>query len=785
MTSSSDLESILEEGIFNHAYVLPPTTSVERLAEENIRLNHLARTRLRVLVATTEGIYQIDSDGRCTFMNRGACRMLGYWFGQAIGKKLLELHHCQFDSLGTLAEQLVSEESVEDVLQRTDSVRFPVEFCCHPIWANGIHQGTVIVFRDITERKRIERRLTAQNAVSRTLESTGSIEVLTPLLLQSLGESLECCWGALWRVDEKNDILRLSDAWRSSPSGFEIFEEVCRDTVFSREQDFLGRVWASAEPIWIYGLANDASTHSSTHSSTHWAAAAQAGFRSGFAIPIRLTQGVFGVIEFLTREHVPLDSDLLGILGLVGNSVGQVIERKRSESVRARLAAILETTADFAGIVIDSAGTILSVSRAVERIFGFSPPELIERLLTVLIPEYPHYLQKNGVPSSLDPAVFQPCCIRMPGRHRSGQSVLVEICLGECLENGSRVISGIIRDDTARTVSEETLGRQAENLRRSEEALRHQTRLVTSIITSMADGVIAADENGEILLFNPAAEKLAGNQIPSEFLSAGTRADQGYRPFLPDQRTPYPLNELPLRRAVQGETVSGLELFIRTTRRPDGFWLNQTARPMIDNDGLLRGGVLVCRDVSDQKASREALRRAKDEAEAANRAKSEFLSRMSHELRTPMNAILGFAQLLEAEALTAEQLDGVLRILKASRHLLGLINEVLDISRIEAGSLNLQMELLQPFHVIQSAIEWITSLAAKRQIDVVPPPPSDSHWTINADRQRLTQVFVNLLGNAVKYNREQGQIRVSFEKTQGELLRIKLPIRETGSRLNN
>lgn len=375
---------------------------------------------------------------------------------------------------------------------------------------------------------------------------------------------------------------------------------------------------------------------------------------------------------------------------------------------------------------------------------------------------------------------FSPAASECPAGTDRGNRCLWK-CLGECLENGSRVISGIIRDDTARTVSEETLGRQAEDLRRSEEALRHQTRLVTSIITSMADGVIAADENGEIVLFNPAAASLVGNQIPSEFLSAGTRADLGYKPFLPDQRTPYPLNEMPLRRAVQGETVNGLELFIRTTRRPDGFWLNQTARPMIDNDGLLRGGVLVCRDVSDQKASREALRRAKDEAVAANRAKSEFLSRMSHELRTPMNAILGFAQLLEAEALTAEQLDGVLRILKASRHLLGLINEVLDISRIEAGSLNLQMEFLQPFHVIQAAIEWITPLAAKRQIDVVPPPLSDSHWTINADRQRLTQVLVNLMGNAVKYNREQGQIRVSFEKTQGELLRIK--IADTGNGL--
>jgi signal transduction histidine kinase len=198
-----------------------------------------------------------------------------------------------------------------------------------------------------------------------------------------------------------------------------------------------------------------------------------------------------------------------------------------------------------------------------------------------------------------------------------------------------------------------------------------------------------------------------------------------------------------------------------------------TARPMIDADGQLRGGVLVFRDVTEQKAARESLRRAKDEAEAANRAKSEFLSRMSHELRTPMNAILGFAQLLEDEALTSEQQDGIARILKAARHLLGLINEVLDISRIEAGRLNLQIERFAAFEVVQFAIELMAPLAAQRGIELL-VPVCDASRGINADRQRLTQILVNLLGNAIKYNRERGQVKVSFEQTQERSLRINI-----------
>lgn len=768
MTLSSESGSVPGRGILDRERTQSPT-SAESVADENILLDRLARARLRVLDSTIEGIYQIDPDGRCTFMNRAACCMLGYQFGAALRKKIHELHHGLPDgppvTEGDFSKQALSQESREDIFRRTDGSTFPVECWSQQVFENERYQGTVVSFRDITERKRVERRLKAQHAVSRTLEGTASIEAITPLLLRSLGESLQFCWGALWQVDEKDSILRLSNTWHDCPPGFEIFEELCRTTVFSQGQDLLGKVWASGEPIWISDLVGN--------NSSHCAAAARAGFRSGFAIPIRMTQTAFGVIEFFTREYLPLDTDLLGILGLLGTAIGQVIERKRSESVQARLAAILDAATDFVGLVIDPGGMILSASWAVENIFGFTPLELVRQPLNVLIPEYRHYLQESGWSGDFASSGLKSGSIRMRGRRKSGESIPLEASFDECIEGGSHVIAAVIRDVTERAVSEETLERQAEDLRRSEEALRHQTRLVNSIVTSMADGVIAADENGEIVLYNPAAISLLGEQMLSSVPDENTLVDLGHTFSLSDQRTPCPADQLPLNRAVQGETVDGLELFVKTSQRPEGFWMNGTARPMIDADGELRGGVLVFRDVTEQKAAREALRRAKDEAETANRAKSEFLSRMSHELRTPMNAILGFAQLLEDEALTPEQRDAIARILKAARHLLGLINEVLDISRIEAGRLNLQIERLQPFEVVQSAIELMAPLVAQRGIELV-APAFDGHWSVTADRQRLTQVLVNLLGNAVKYNRESGEVRVSFEETKAHRLRIRV-----------
>ncbi len=156
----------------------------------------------------------------------------------------------------------------------------------------------------------------------------------------------------------------------------------------------------------------------------------------------------------------------------------------------------------------------------------------------------------------------------------------------------------------------------------------------------------------------------------------------------------------------------------------------------------------------------------------ASRAKSEFLSRMSHELRTPLNAILGFAQLLEMDHLTAEQQESVGQILKAGRHLLDLINEVLDIARIEAGRLAVSIESVSVKEVIQEGLDLVAPLAVAREIQLKVEAAGLSDRFIFVDRQRLKQVLLNLLSNAVKYNRPGGAVTLSYAEVQGGRLRI-------------
>jgi len=165
------------------------------------------------------------------------------------------------------------------------------------------------------------------------------------------------------------------------------------------------------------------------------------------------------------------------------------------------------------------------------------------------------------------------------------------------------------------------------------------------------------------------------------------------------------------------------------------------------------------------RARESALRQAREEADNANRAKSEFLSRMSHELRTPLNAVIGFAQLLQ-DQVSAEDREDVREILRAGHHLLALIDEVLDLSRIESGTIRMSVEPVSLGEVVNESVNLVRGQAAERSIDIG-VSGVDGEWQVRADRQRLKQVLVNLLSNSVKYNRDDGSVHVAVARDDG------------------
>ena len=204
----------------------------------------------------------------------------------------------------------------------------------------------------------------------------------------------------------------------------------------------------------------------------------------------------------------------------------------------------------------------------------------------------------------------------------------------------------------------------------------------------------------------------------------------------------------------------------------------------IDNKPLRMIGIHS--DITTQKESEIGLVNAREDAENANRAKSQFLSSMSHELRTPMNAIMGFGQLLTMDkdsGLTETQTDFATEIVKAGKHLLELINEILDLSRIEAGRIDLSIETVGLGEVVAESLQLIMPLAQKRGIeihinqnnnDVELDKLQDQLSWVRADRSRLRQVLLNLLSNAVKYNRENGKITLACHHSEDNMMRVSI-----------
>lgn len=314
------------------------------------------------------------------------------------------------------------------------------------------------------------------------------------------------------------------------------------------------------------------------------------------------------------------------------------------------------------------------------------------------------------------------------------------------------------------------VARDITDRQRAERALRESEEHYRTLIENSSDVATILGPDGISSYQSPSIYSVLGYR-PEELVGTSS-FDRIHPDDVPAARTT-------LRSAVEspGETRSVEFRY----RHRDGSWRVLEARARTLLPDTAGGGVIInSRDVTERKRYEEELERAKSEAEIANRAKSDFLSRMSHELRTPMNSILGFAQLLERKPLPDDQRKGVEHILKAGRHLLRLINEVLEIARIESGRQNLSLEPVGVATVLHESRALINPLAAQRGIDIG-ECTVDAELYVRADRQRLVQVLLNLLSNAVKYNRVPGTVSLLCDVVpRDEEMVARIGVRDTG-----
>jgi PAS domain S-box-containing protein len=443
-------------------------------------------------------------------------------------------------------------------------------------------------------------------------------------------------------------------------------------------------------------------------------------------------------------------------------------------------------SANFSSIATDAKGVIQIFNVGAERMLGYTAAEVTNKITPADLSDPLEVIARakllsmelaTPIEPGFDALVFKASrgiedIYELTYIRKDGSRLPAMVSV-TALRDSHDVIIGYLLIGTDNTVRNRFESEQ----KRLDQRLRDQQFYTRSLIESNIDALIATDPSGIISDVNKQMEALTGCSRDEligapfkNYFTDAARAEAGIKRVLSETKlTDY---ELTARARDGKETV-----------------VSYNATTFYDRDRTLQGVFASARDITERKILDQALQEtnlalqgAKQAAERANLAKSDFLSNMSHELRSPLNAILGFSQLMESgtPAPTQAQRQSIEQILQAGWYLLELINEILDLALIESGKLSLSREPTSLADVLNDCRGMIEPLAMKCGVALTFPLFADTPF-VKADRTRLKQVLINLLSNAIKYNRTGGTVEVTCTTNAEQLTRIS--VHDTGDGL--
>jgi len=480
---------------------------------------------------------------------------------------------------------------------------------------------------------------------------------------------------------------------------------------------------------------------------------------------------------FEERHWSPVNSPVLGEDGQVAyiiHSVEDVTDMVRlrlqeSEQDRAirELSArseehssqLLDAAPD-AMVVVGEDGRIHLVNAQTEKLFGYARSELIGEPVDILIPERFRHAHAGHVGRFFAHPGARPMGsgLELFGRRKNGTEIPIEVSLSPLRTDHNVTVSAAIRDVSER--------------KRAEAATKLLADRLASAVESIEDAFALFDADDRLVLCNSVYRRLLGQSV------TGPLVGKSYREILdawivdidfPEEVARALFREERFARRVQDQTTT-FDLRMRDGRR----------LRVIDRRTAEGGIVKTIWDLTDDVRLAEELREAREVADAASAAKSEFLSSMSHELRTPLNAILGFAQLLQRdrkEPLSDRHKERASQILKGGEHLLRLIDDILDLSRIEAGAVSISMEPVGVGEVVNEVKTSLEPMASRAGIRLELAELPAGLPSVAADRMRLAQIVMNFASNALKYNRPGGTATIRVSTSEG---RVRISVADTG-----
>jgi PAS domain S-box-containing protein len=481
------------------------------------------------------------------------------------------------------------------------------------------------------------------------------------------------------------------------------------------------------------------------------------GHRGGFTAAPRSRPMGSGLELYGRRKdgsEIPIDLSPLSTPNglLISTAIRDISGRKRAER---KFRALLEAAPD-AMVIVDQSGTILIINAQTEKLFGYPRDELLGKPVEELVPKRyrgQHHAHRNGY-FRQPKARSMGSDLELLGLRRDGSEFPVEISLSPLETEDGLLISSAIRDVTER--------------KRTEAAARLASDRLLSAVESIHGLLALYDDDDRLVLCNSACRELFARALEgpltgrrySEILDGCLAAGL----FVPD-----------------GEPEQFRKRCLDYHRDPVGTldFRTQDQRTLRATDRrTLEGGIVsTLWDITDDVEHEAELTKARAQAEAASSAKSEFLASMSHELRTPLNAILGFAQLLQRDKkapLNDRQKDKLDYVMRGGEHLLRLIDDILDLSRIEAGRTTVSIEPVTLSDVLVEVKTTLDPMASRAGIRLSLDAVPDSLPSVLTDRTRLVQILINFGSNSLKYGRAGGSAQFSVAPLDGGFLRLSI-----------
>ncbi len=450
------------------------------------------------------------------------------------------------------------------------------------------------------------------------------------------------------------------------------------------------------------------------------------------------------------------------------------VRRKETLLKTGALQNAILNSANFSSIATDEKGVIQLFNVGAERMLGYAAAEVLDKITPADISDPREVIARAAALSLELGTTITPGFDALAFKASRGIEDIYELTY--IRKDGSRfpaiVSVTALRDDQASIIGYLLIGTDNSARKHVEETLRWTEESFRLMVESVSDyAIVMLDPHGLVVSWNTGAERIKGYH-------AEEIVGLHFARFYPveDVEDGKPQRDLDLAAASGRHEDEGWRV------RKDGstFWANVVFTAIRDQAGSLRGFAKLTRDLTERNKVEAALTNAKATAERANLAKSDFLSSMSHELRSPLNAILGFAQLMESDSPppTDSQKESIGQILHAGWYLLELINEILDLAMIESGKLSMSLEPVSLVEVMLECQSMIEPLAQQRGISMT-FPSFDGPYSVKADRTRVKQVLINLLSNAIKYNHVGGSVVVDCCATKNPGY-VRVTVTDTG-----